>query len=129
MELLPLSLNFFRYIVGLRVDISNSRLFVGHFEAKSGRACRELLLVVFGQGHDHYAPQPVPVISNNGAINLSRLIKNNYSNIAQLKELTTIPPMSAERHAAIMRQRIAHRRIMEEAKDLKLVADPLFDSQ
>lgn len=80
-------------------------------------------------GHDCHACPSMSVISNNGAIKLSRLIKNNYSNIAQLKELTTIPPMSAERHAAIMRQRIAHRRMVEEAKDLKLVADPLFGSQ
>jgi hypothetical protein len=65
----------------------------------------------------------------NGAINLGRLIKNNYTNIAQLKELTTIPPMTAERHAAIMRQRIAQRRMVEEAKELKLVSDPLFDSR
>ena len=62
-----------------------------------------------------------------GAINLGRLIKNNYTNIAQLKELTTIPPMTAERHAAIMRQKIAHRRMVEEAKEQKLVSDPLFD--
>jgi len=53
-------------------------------------------------------------------------IKNNYSNNALLKELTTIPPMSAERHAAIMRKRIAHRRMLEEAKELKLSSDPLF---
>lgn len=58
---------------------------------------------------------------------MGRLIKNNYTNIAQLKDLTTIPPMSAERHAAIMRKRIAHRRMVEEAKELKLVRDPLFD--
>ncbi len=57
---------------------------------------------------------------------MSRLIKNNYTNSAQLKELTTIPPMSAERHAAIMRKRIAHRRMVEEAKELKLNVDPLF---
>ena len=62
-----------------------------------------------------------------GAINLGSLIKNNYTNIAQLKELTTSPPMTAERHAAIMRKRIAHRRMVEEAKELKLVSDPLFD--
>jgi len=57
---------------------------------------------------------------------VGRLIKNNYTNSAQLKDLTTIPPMSAERHAAIMRKRIAHRRMVEEAKELKLSVDPLF---
>ena len=51
---------------------------------------------------------------------MGRLIKNNYSNIAQLKDLMTAPPMSAEQHAAVMRKRIAHRRMIEEAKELKL---------
>ncbi len=64
---------------------------------------------------------------SSGATNLGRLIKNNYTNIAQLKELTTSPPMTAEQHAAIMRKRIAHRRMVEEARELKLVSDPLFD--
>jgi len=53
---------------------------------------------------------------------LGRLIKNNYSNIAQLKDLMTIPPMSAEQHAAVMRKRIEHRRKIEEAKELKLAS-------
>jgi len=57
---------------------------------------------------------------------VGRLIKNNYTNSAQLKDLTTIPPMSAERHAAIMRKRIAHRRMVEEAKELRLSVDPLY---
>lgn len=60
---------------------------------------------------------------NSGGGNLGRLIKNNYSNIAQLKELMTTPPMTAEQHAAVMRKRIEHRRKIEEAKELKLVAD------
>ena len=64
-----------------------------------------------------------------GVINLGRLIKNNYTNIAHLKDLTTLPPMTAERHAAIMRKRIAHRRMVEEAKELKSASDPLFDSR
>ena len=50
---------------------------------------------------------------------LSRLIKNNYTNVAQLKDLMTIPPMSAEQHAAVMRKRIEHRRMIEEAKEMK----------
>ncbi len=64
----------------------------------------------------------------NGVTSVGRLIKNNYTNVAQLKELTTIPPMTAERHAAIMRKRIAHRRMVEEAKERKLRSDPLFDA-
>ncbi|MES2935289.1 MAG: hypothetical protein V4805_17580 [Pseudomonadota bacterium] len=46
-------------------------------------------------------------------------MKNNYSNTAQLKELTTIPPMTAERHKQVMRDRINLRRKVEEAKELR----------
>lgn len=60
---------------------------------------------------------------------MGRLIKNNYANTAQLKDLTTMPPMTAERHAEIMRKRIEHRRKLEEAKELKLVSDPLFETR
>jgi hypothetical protein len=55
--------------------------------------------------------------------NLGRLIKNNYSNIAQLKELMTSPPMSAAQHAAIMKKRTEHRRMIEEARELKLATN------
>ena len=41
---------------------------------------------------------------------MSHLIKSNYSNIAQLKDLMTAPPMTAEQHAAVMRKRINKRR-------------------
>jgi hypothetical protein len=60
---------------------------------------------------------------------LGRLIKNNYSNIAQLKELTTIPPMTAEQHAAVMRKRIEHRRMIEEARELKLATEDFLMPQ
>jgi hypothetical protein len=46
--------------------------------------------------------------------------------MAQLKELMTAPPMSAERHAAITRKRIQDRRMIEEAKDLKTEAADLY---
>jgi ribosomal protein S4 len=55
--------------------------------------------------------------------NLGRLIKNNYSNIAQLKELMSSPPMSAAQHAAIMKKRTEHRRMIEEARELKLATN------
>eukprot|EP01036_Dinobryon_divergens_P012137 gene12137-biopygen10794 len=48
---------------------------------------------------------------------LSRLMRNNYSNVAQLKDLMTAPPMTAARHAELMRKRIAQRR-MRESVDL-----------
>ena len=47
------------------------------------------------------------------------MMKSNYSNTAQLKELMTAPPMTAARHAEVMRKRIAQRRMLEEARDLK----------
>lgn len=59
---------------------------------------------------------------------MGRLVKNNYSNIAQLKDLMTMPPMTAQQHAEIMRKRIAHRRMVEEAKELKTVTDDDFRS-
>jgi hypothetical protein len=52
--------------------------------------------------------------------------KSNYTNMAQLKELMTAPPMSAERHAAIIRKRIKDRRMIEEAKELKSDNAELF---
>ena len=40
-------------------------------------------------------------------------MKSNYSNVAQLKELMTAPPMTAAQHAEVMRKRIAHRRMVD----------------
>jgi len=45
--------------------------------------------------------------------------KSNYTNMAELKELMTAPPMTAEQHAAITRKRIRDRRMLEEAKERK----------
>ena len=47
-------------------------------------------------------------------------MKSNYSNTAQLKELMTVPPMTEAQHAEVMRKRIQHRRMVEEAKELKM---------
>ncbi|MGX4640839.1 hypothetical protein [Massilia sp. SYSU DXS3249] len=46
-------------------------------------------------------------------------MKSNYMNTAQLKELMTAPPMTAAQHAEVMRKRIAQRRMLEEARELK----------
>jgi len=46
-------------------------------------------------------------------------MKSNYSNAAQLKDLMTAPPMTAARHAEVMRKRIEQRRMVEEARELK----------
>ncbi len=50
-------------------------------------------------------------------------MKNNYASTAQLKELMTAPPMTAEQHAAINRKRIKDRRMIEEAKEQKAKHD------
>ena len=44
-------------------------------------------------------------------------MENKDKNMALLKDLMTVPPMTAEQHAAIMRKRIEQRRMLEEAKD------------
>ncbi|WP_312548753.1 hypothetical protein [Massilia sp.] len=56
-------------------------------------------------------------------------MKSNYVNTAQLKELMTAPPMSAERHAEVMRKRIAQRRMLEEARELKKAGDSVFSNK
>jgi hypothetical protein len=53
-------------------------------------------------------------------------MKSNYSNTAQLKELMTAPPMTAARHAELMRKRIAQRRMIEDARELKRAGDDPF---
>ena len=52
--------------------------------------------------------------------------KSNYTNMAQLKDLMTAPPMTAEQHAAIIRKRIKDRRMLEEARELKSNSNNLF---
>ena len=52
-------------------------------------------------------------------------MKSNNSNVAQLKELMTAPPMTAAKHAEVMRKRIADRRMVEEARELKKAEDGL----
>jgi hypothetical protein len=56
-------------------------------------------------------------------------MKSNYVNTAQLKELMTAPPMSAARHAEVMRKRIAQRRMLEEARELKKAGDSGYSSK
>ena len=56
-------------------------------------------------------------------------MKSNYSNTAQLKELMTVPPMTAAQHAEVMRKRIAQRRMVEEAMDLKRASGSLFETR
>ncbi|GGI19246.1 MAG: hypothetical protein REI95_06810 [Oxalicibacterium faecigallinarum] len=60
---------------------------------------------------------------------MGRIIKNNYANGALLKDLMTVPPMTAEQHAEIMRKRIAHRRMVEEAKEMKTVSEDRFEEE
>jgi hypothetical protein len=57
------------------------------------------------------------------------MMKSNYSNTAQLKELMTAPPMTAARHAEVMRKRIAQRRMIEEARELKKAIGDAYDKR
>ena len=56
-------------------------------------------------------------------------MRNNYANTAQLKELMTAPPMTAARHAEVLRERNARRRKLEEAREAKKVDDGRYDDQ
>ncbi|WP_020656897.1 hypothetical protein [Massilia niastensis] len=56
-------------------------------------------------------------------------MRNNYANTAELKELMTAPPMTAARHAEVLRQRNARRRMLEEARELKKADDSLYDEK
>ena len=58
---------------------------------------------------------------------MDRINTNNYTNTAQLKELMTAPPMTAEQHAAIIRKRIKDRRMIEEARELRIERDNPFE--
>lgn len=55
-------------------------------------------------------------------------MRNNYANTAQLKELMTAPPMTAARHAEVLRERNARRRMLEEAREAKKADGNLYDS-
>lgn len=55
------------------------------------------------------------------------MMKSNYSNTANLKDLMTAPPMTAARHAELMRKRIAQRRMVEEAREMKRAVGELCD--
>ncbi|MEB0136139.1 hypothetical protein QN362_12425 [Actimicrobium sp. CCC2.4] len=57
---------------------------------------------------------------------MNHLNKNNYINTAQLKEIMTAPPMTAEQHAIIIRKRIKDRRMIEEAREKRTGEDDLF---
>ena len=43
--------------------------------------------------------------------------------------LMTAPPMTAEQHAEVMRKRIAHRRMVEEARELKRASSSHYDNR
>ncbi len=56
-------------------------------------------------------------------------MRNNYANTAELKDLMTAPPMTAARHAELMRQRNARRRMLEEARDLKQAVENPYEDK
>lgn len=49
---------------------------------------------------------------------MSKPMHNKEESAARLKEIMTVPAMSAERHALILRERIGHRRSAEDAREL-----------
>ena len=55
-------------------------------------------------------------------------MKSNYSNTAKLKDLMTVPPMTAAQHAEVMRKRIAQRHMVEEAREQKR-AESVFEKR
>lgn len=48
---------------------------------------------------------------------MSKPMHNKEESAARLKEIMTVPAMSAERHALILRERIGHRRSAEDARE------------
>ncbi len=58
---------------------------------------------------------------------MSHLVRSNYSNQAQLKVLMTAPPMSAEKHAQVLRKRNVDRRSIEAEKEMRQATFSLFD--
>jgi hypothetical protein len=45
--------------------------------------------------------------------------KKDYANIAKLKDLMGVPPMTAEQHSLVMHKRRERRRMVEAAQELK----------
>jgi hypothetical protein len=58
---------------------------------------------------------------------MSHLVRSNYSNQAQLKVLMTAPPMTAEKHAEVMRKRNLDRRTIEAEKEMRQATFSLFE--
>ncbi len=48
---------------------------------------------------------------------MTRPMHNKEESAARLKEIMTVPAMSAERHALILRERIGHRRSAEDTRE------------
>lgn len=59
---------------------------------------------------------------------MDRINTNNYANVAQLKELMTVPPMTAKQHAEIARKHVKNRRMIEEAREQKNDRGELFET-
>jgi hypothetical protein len=55
-------------------------------------------------------------------------MRNNEENAARLEDLMTMPPMTPQQHAEIMRKRIVGRHALEEARDRRFLGldDELF---
>lgn len=58
---------------------------------------------------------------------MNHFAHHNYAHSADLKALMTAPPMSAERHAMIIRKRIEMRRMLEEMRERRGSDDDLYN--
>lgn len=57
-------------------------------------------------------------------------MRNTDENVALLKELMNVPPMSASQHALIMRKRIQDRRMAEDLREIsRLRSNDFYQSR
>lgn len=57
-------------------------------------------------------------------------MRNTDENVALLKELMSVPPMSASQHALIMRKRIQDRRMAEDLREIsRLRSNDFYQSR
>ena len=67
------------------------------------------------------------LMSNYGVKQLGPSDQKQLFQYRLLKDLMTTPPMTAKQHADIMRKHIEHRRMLEEAKELKTASEDVFE--
>lgn len=112
------AMSWFRHRFKVQWDTHEVHATTPHVYANTGKVAQVFAVISI--------PQQQPYFGSHG---LSHPMNSNYSNVAQLKDLMTAPPMTAAQHAEVMRKRIAHRRMVEEARDLKRLSGQSFDQR